>query len=62
MAARLTVRDKTEIIHLLGDDDRSSREVCRIYNKRHADPPNSISSGTVNNIKIYLKGLVQYQN
>lgn len=50
MAARLSLREKIEIIRLLGDDDRSSREVCRVFNERHADRPN-ITCGTVNKIK-----------
>lgn len=49
MAERLSLGEKIEVIRLLGDNDRSAREVCRVFNERHADRPN-ISCSTVNKI------------
>lgn len=49
-AAIFTVGHKTEIISLLGDADRSVRQIYKIFNERHAHHPYSIICGTVNKI------------
>lgn len=49
MALQLSLQEKIEIVRLSGDNDRSEREVCRIFNERHPIRP-PISSSTVHRI------------
>lgn len=52
MANNLTLREKIEIIRLSGENDRSIREVCTIFNERHPDRPPIVNStvSKINNI------------
>lgn len=47
--ATLTLQEKIEIVRLSGDNDRSEREVCRIFNDRHPTRP-PISRTTVHRV------------
>lgn len=49
MADNLTVLHKIEIVKLRGDNDRSEREVCRVFNNRHPELHN-ISKSTVGRV------------